>query len=187
MPGDPFENELRDGASETDGLASVVVIDKREDVAAICGRVDGSPTYAVVIHAPAGNRPLSTELGMRRLQRHAEDSGRVVAIATTNTALASRARQVGVPVARRPDHVRWDSGGKRVVRLFGRSVVAPSVGGYVVFVLAAFFALAFAALALTMAPTATIVATPPVETIEKVVTISASADSAKVDLKAFRA
>jgi hypothetical protein len=186
MPDDPFENEPRDEPSETAGLASVVVIDRREDVAAICGRVDGSPTYAVVIHAPAGNRPLSTELGMRRLQRHAEDSGRVVAIATTNTALASRARQVGVPVARRPDHVRWDAAGKRVIRLFGRSMVAPSVGGYAVFVLAAFIALVFAGLALTMAPTATIVITPPTETIEKTITISASPDSGKVDLNALK-
>ncbi len=189
MPDEPEETYEEEGADErfdATGLASVVSVDRREDVAAICGRVDASPTFAVVIHAPGGNRPLSTELGMRRLQRHAEDSGRVVAIATSNTALASRARQVGIPVARRPDHIRWDSAGKRVVRVVGRSWALPSVGGYMMFLVAAVIALAFAALALTMAPSATIVAMPPTETIEKTVTISASPDAGKVDLKALK-
>ena len=56
------------GGPDSSSLASVVLIDRREDIAAICGRVDIAPTYAVVIHAPDGNRQLSTELGMRRLK-----------------------------------------------------------------------------------------------------------------------
>ena len=189
MPDEPErtdESEDSDERFNTAGLASVVSVDRREDVAAICGRVDGSPTFAVVIHAPGGNRPLSTELGMRRLQRHAEDSGRVIAIATSNTALAARARQVGIPVARRPDRVRWDSGGKRVLRVFGRSWVAPSMGGYLVFLIALVVAAAFGALSLTMAPSATVVAIPPVDTVERIVTISASPDAGKVDVKALK-
>ncbi|MCC7089117.1 MAG: hypothetical protein IT295_08180, partial [Dehalococcoidia bacterium] len=35
-----------------ESLASVVLVERSEDIAAICGRVDGAPTWAVVIHAP---------------------------------------------------------------------------------------------------------------------------------------
>ena len=71
-----------DGAAPREDVASVVLVERPEDVAAICGRVDAAPTWAVVIHAPEGNRQLSTELGMRRLIHHAQDGGKVIAIAT---------------------------------------------------------------------------------------------------------
>ena len=72
-PPDERENDEEELLEE--GLASVVLVEPRDDVAAICGRVDTAPTFAVVVHAPKGNRQLSTELGIRRLARHAEDSG----------------------------------------------------------------------------------------------------------------
>ncbi len=174
-----------DDTFDASGLASVVRVDRQEDVAAICGRVDGAPTFAVVIHAPQGNRPLSTELGMRRLLRHAGDTGRTVAIATSNTALASRARQVGVPVARRPDHVRWDSAGKRVVHVFGRSFVPPALGNYLLFAIVIIFAGVFGALAVTLAPAATITVFPPTELVTEVVTIAASENFDDVDVEAL--
>ncbi|HQW51981.1 MAG TPA: hypothetical protein PL082_07985, partial [Tepidiformaceae bacterium] len=93
--------QRREGSGRpSESLASVVLVERSEDIAAICGRVDTAPTWAVVIHAPDGNRQLSTELGMRRLVRHGEESGKVVAIATRSSGLASRARQVGIPVSR---------------------------------------------------------------------------------------
>ena len=70
-----------DGEAVREDVASVVLVDRAEDVAAVCGRVDAAPTWAVVIHAPEGNRPLGTELGMRRLIHHAQDAGKVIAIA----------------------------------------------------------------------------------------------------------
>lgn len=168
---------------ETGGLASVIVIDKNDDVASVCGRVDTAPTFAVVVHAPRGNRRLSTELGMRRLQRHADDSGKVVAIATSSLALANRARQVGIPVARRPEHVRWDAPGKRVLRVAGKSLLLPAVGGWVqAFAILAVFAV-FIGLALTMAPSAAVKVVPPAETLSEVVTITASADFTEINLE----
>src|SRR5690606_21195862 len=101
-------------------------IERAEDVAGVCGRLDTAPTWAIVIHAPDGNRQLSTELGMRRLLRHAEESGRMVAVATRSSSLASRARGLGVPVARKPDHIRWDAPGRVVWRLGGMSIAAPN-------------------------------------------------------------
>lgn len=167
----------------TESLASVVLVERSEDIAAICGRVDMAPTWAVVIHAPDGNRQLSTELGMRRLVRHAEEAGKIVAIATRSSSLASRARQIGVPVSRRPDTVRWDAGGRYVVRLGPLSVAAPAVGRYVQGLVILAVGLVAIGLALTMAPAARVVAYPPTETVSQVVTISASEDYATVNLE----
>ncbi|MGI8925699.1 MAG: hypothetical protein ACR2HN_03505 [Tepidiformaceae bacterium] len=181
----PEQPVLEAGALDDDvsSLASVVEIDRYEDIGTICGRVDTAPTFAVVIHAPRGNRQLTTELGMRRLQRHADESGRAIAIATTAVALASRARQVGMPVARRPEYVRWESGGRRVVQVGKYSLLAPALGRYVqlgaiIAVAAVFFVLAIAA-----APSAKIVAYPPVETLTRTVEVTASTDRDEIDFE----
>lgn len=168
-----------------ESLASVVLVERSEDIAAICGRLDLAPTWAVVIHAPDGNRQLGTELGMRRLVRHAEEGGKVIAIATRSSSLGSRARQAGIPVSRRPDTVRWDAGGRYVFRIGPLSVAAPAVGRYVQVAFIAAIGLLAVALALTMAPSATVVAYPPGETLSQVITISASEDYASVNLETF--
>ncbi len=186
MPDDqeaPEDESPPGEADDVSGLASVVHVERHEDVAAVCGRVDAAPTYAVVIHAPQGNRHLSTELGIRRLRRHAEDSGRVVAIATTNISLAARARQARIPVARRPEHVRWESGGHRVFRLGGRSLVLPSLGRYLQIAAILGIALVFVGALLTVAPAGHVDAYPPTETLSASVVITASADREEADLE----
>lgn len=130
-------------------VASVVSVDKREDVATICGRLDSAPTFAVVIHAPRGNQQLATEYGMRRLRRYADETGHVIAIATGNRSLISRATGAGLPVARKPANVRWDRPGRSVVTLGRISLALPSLGplpgilaigvGFLIIVLAALF------------------------------------------------
>src|SRR5262249_32950496 len=156
-----------------DGLASVILVEPRDDVTAVCGRVDAASTFAVIIHAPRGNRSLSTELGMRRLQRHAGDSGRAVPLATRSRPLVARAHPRGVPVAGRPEHVRWDAGGRKVLRLgWGRSLVLPAFGGALQLIAVLAVILVIAALALTMAPSADVTITPPSELLQKAVTIT---------------
>lgn len=184
---DPQSGRDVSGDGPDEERASVVVAGPAEDVAAICGRLDTAPTWAVVIHAPDGNRQLTTELGMRRLLRHAEDAGKTVAIATRSASLASRARQAGVPVSRRPDDVRWDSGGKVVLRLGPLSLAAPPLGRYIqVLIIVAVAAVAGAAL-FTVVPSGRVVAYPPVETVTRVVAITASEDFDALDLEAGRA
>lgn len=150
-------------APPTDGLASVVLVDPRDDVAGVCGYIDAAPTFAVVLHAPDGNRQLASQLGMRRLVRHAEDTGRVIAIATRSRALAARARQLGVPVGRRPEKVRWDAGGRRVLWLGPVSIAFPGVSRYLQFAVLALAALIAAAATLTIGPHASITIAPPVD------------------------
>lgn len=164
-------------------IASVVLIDRSEDLAAVCGRIDGAPTWAVVLHAPGGNRQLSTELGMRRLIHHAEEAGKVIAIATRSGALSSRARELNVPVARKPQGIRWDAGGRHVVQVGRLSLSAPSIGRYVQVAVIAGVALAAVYLIFAMAPSATITAYPPTETVTDVITISASESRSEVNLE----
>ncbi len=171
---------------DPDGLASVILIEKGDDIASICGRVDTAPTFAVVLHAPDGNRPLSGELGMRRLQRHADESGKVVAIATPSLSLSNRARQVGIPVARRPEHIRWDAGGKRVLRFGSKSVVLPALGIWIQLLTIAAVLVVAIGLALTMAPSVDVRAVPPTESLTRTVRVTASPDFAEVDLEALR-
>jgi hypothetical protein len=171
---------------DTSGLASVVLIDRREEIASICGRLDAAPTFAVVIHAPDGNRALSSELGMRRLQRHAQETGKVIAIATGASALGARARQLGVPLSRNPEQVRWDSGGRRVLRLGRRALVLPRVSGYFRGVVVLALTGAAIGLAVTMAPSATLTVTPPVETLTRAITITASPDRDAIDFDNLR-
>ncbi|MGE0601862.1 MAG: baseplate J/gp47 family protein [Dehalococcoidia bacterium] len=172
-----------EAAAPRDDVASVVLVERSEDVAAVCGRIDGAPTWAVVIHAPGGNRQLSTELGMRRLIHHAEEAGKVIAIATRSGALSSRARELNVPVARKPQSIRWDAGGRHVVRVGKFNFAAPSIGRYVQ--VAIIVAVAFAGLFLifAMGPSATITAYPPTETVTEVITITASESRDSVNLE----
>lgn len=165
-----------------EGVASVVMVEKTEDVAAVCGRVDGAPTWAVVVHAPEGNRQLCTELGMRRLIHHAADAGKVVAVATRNASLASRARELGVPVARKPQHVRWDAGGRHVVRVGRLSLAPPSIGRYVQAAIILAVAGVGAFLLLAMAPSATVTVYPPTETVSEVISVIASEQRSAIDL-----
>ena len=166
--------------------ASVVVVDANEDIATICGRIDTAPTYAVVVHAPGGNRDMSREIGMRRLKRHAEESGRTVAIATPSVSLASRARQVRIPCARKPEHVRWDAAGRVVVRLGNASVLIPPLGRYLQVLLIVAVALAAVAALLAVGPSARVTAYPPTETIETRISITASPAYTEVDVAALR-
>jgi hypothetical protein len=176
-----------DGAAPREDVASVVLVERPEDVAAICGRVDAAPTWAVVIHAPEGNRQLSTELGMRRLIHHAQDGGKVIAIATRSGSLASRARELGVPVSRKPQDVRWDAGGKHVIGAGRFSLAAPSVGRYVQVAIIAAVAFGTLFLVLTVGPSAKVTAYPPTETVSEIVTITASESRTELDLETLEA
>ncbi len=170
-------------AASRGDVASVVLVERSEDVAAVCGRIDGAPTWAVVIHAPGGNRQLSTELGMRRLIHHADEAGKVIAIATRSGSLSSRARELNVPVARKPQSIRWDAGGRHVVRVGRLNVAAPSIGRYVQVAIIAGVAFAGLFLIFAMAPAATITAYPPTETVTEVITITASESRDSVNLE----
>ncbi len=182
----PLDSVVNDEEFAPEERATVLHVDRGEDIASICGRVEMAPTFAVILWAPAGNRSLATELGIRRLLRHAEESGKQVAIATASVALASRARQARIPVARRPEHIRWDAPGRIAVRLGPLTLLLPAVGRYVQVATIVAVAVAAGGLALTMGPSATVVLYPPTETLEESVLVSASPNFDSIDPERLR-
>ena len=189
MSEEPVQPEVPRPADEdeyAEERATVIHVDRGEDIAGICGRVEMAPTYAVIIYAPAGNRSLATELGIRRLLRHAEESGKRVAIATSSVSLASRARQARIPVARRPEHIRWDAPGRIVVRVGGVTLLLPAIGRYLQVLAILLFAVVGVALLLTMGPSATVVVYPPVEVLEETVLVTASPNFEEIDPEQLR-
>jgi len=176
----------RTASDEDQPLASVIQIGRHEDIASICGRIDAAPTYAVVISVPGGNRSLSREIGLRRVIRHAEESGRTIAFATTSSALSSRARSLRIPVARKPEHVRWDAGGRVILRVAGRSIAVPAVGRLMQMAIIAAVALLVATAAFTIGPKATIVASPPAIAADRVITVTASPSIGEPDYALLR-
>ncbi len=163
--------------------AAVVPVGRREEIDAICGRIDSAPSLAVVLHAPNGNRAMASELGMRRVVRHVEASGRVLAVATRSGALARRARAQGVPVSWNPYKVHWGSGGKVVFRLGPLALLVPPFGRYAQYVALALFVLAVAAALFTAGPSVTVTAYPRTQTVEGLAVVRASARIEEIDFE----
>jgi len=163
-------------------LASVVPIGRREPIDGICGRIDAAPSMSVVLHAPSGNRAMAEELGMRRVARHVEASGRIFAVATRSNILARRARAEGVPVSWSPRRVRWDSGGKVVVPLGFTTLLVPPLGRYSQYIALLFFVLAVAAVLFTAGPSATVRVYPPTETVGTLTVVRATDRVDELDL-----
>jgi hypothetical protein len=183
---EPVQPEPESEAESDAAYASVVHVDRHDDVATICGRIDTAPSYAVVVHAPGGNRALSREIGMRRVIRHADETGKALAFATTSVALSSRARSLGIPVARKPEHVRWDAGGRVIWRIAGKSIAVPAFGRLVQVLVIVGIAVGLAALAFTMGPSVTVIAYPPSETLDATVLLTASENFEEIDLQRMR-
>ena len=119
---------------------------------------------------------------MRRVARHAEGSGRVLAVATRSGVLARRARAQGVPVSWNPRKVHWGSGGKVVIRLGSFALLVPPFGRYAQYVALAVFILAAAAALFTAGPSATVKVYPRTQTVEGVTVVRASPRVDELDL-----
>ncbi|WP_322796935.1 baseplate J/gp47 family protein [Tepidiforma sp.] len=113
--------------------------------------------------------------------RHADEAGRVVAIATRSRALAARARQAGIPVAPRPNRVRWDAPGRYVVALGPLALALPPVGRYIQVLVIVLVAAVALLLALFLAPSGRVTVYPPTETLADTVTVRVSHDLAVPD------
>ncbi len=176
--GEPLPEPERD-------IASVVPIGRHEEVDGVCGRIDSAPTLAVVLHAPGGNHAMAEELGMRRVVRHVEASGRVFAIATRSGALARRARELRVPVASDPRKVHWRSGGKVVVRLGSAVLLLPPFGRYAPYAVLGLFVLAILAGLWTAGPSVTVTVYPRTETVSGLAVVRASPRVDAVDFESL--
>lgn len=183
---DPTPPEFVSGDELDDDVVSVVSVERSDEVAIVCGRVDSAPSYWVIVHAPRGNRALSTDLGMHRLRRHAEESGRLVAIATRSPGLAGRARALQIPVASRPEFVRWDAPGKSVFRLGGKSFAVPAVGRYIQLAILSTAVLLAAALVVSIVPSARVTVFPPADLLSATIDVTAPPEITEANIDALQ-
>jgi hypothetical protein len=163
--------------------ASVVHVERDDDIASILGKVDTAPTSAVVLSVRS-NRTLTSELGMRLLERHGQVTGRRIAIATSSWSIRNRARQAGIPVSVSPRHISWDR--PRASLAFGEMALpVPSWTTIfqVTFLIAAF--LAMLALVVTMLPSATVTVFPATEPVTRTVRVTGNTANTTVDAVAL--
>lgn len=158
---------------------SVVTVERDDDIPSICGKIDTAKHLRVVLVAPRGNAVMERELlGARLVRRHADRTGREIALITRNRRLAQRARGERIPVMASLD-------GRPVgafrIAVGGRQVTLPQtrrlVGGVVGAVAAAAGLLA----ALAYFPTATVTAYPTMRAVSQPVEVVAGRNVSAVD------
>lgn len=160
---------------------AAAVIHREDSLTAIFGKIDAADSPRVALVAPRGNRELSKALGMRRLRRHVDITGKDVMLVTRTGSLKGRAREVGlaaVSTVRAVDFERYGRGG---VRVGGVTVPLPGLG---LFLRLTAFAVAIAALAsviLLYLPQATVQVFPLIQNNSVTSAITLSNDATTVN------
>ena len=169
---------------------AVIAIDKDDDLASVFGKIEMADSPRVALVARKGNRELATQLGMRRLQRHLDLSGRDLSLVTRSRPLRLRAREEGVPATGSLRGVRFTqpSGG---LQLGWITLRLPTLGALFALVLFVAMAAAGTAVLFWYVPTAAITVTLPTEPVSDVIdfvvdTKAGEASSAKHVLPARR-
>lgn len=177
---------VMDTADEADfprlvpGAYAAVVIERGDDLASVFGKIAAAASPRVALVARRGNRELSTQLGMRRLQRHLDLSGRDLILVTRSRSLRLRAREEGLPAVGSLKNVDFDRGPG--LHLGWVTLRLPALGALLA---VAIFTIAVAlgvAVLLFYVPTATVTFSVPVETVGDAVDIVADTKVADVNV-----
>ncbi|HLZ71276.1 MAG TPA: hypothetical protein VKV26_15345 [Dehalococcoidia bacterium] len=107
---------------------AAAVIRREDSLTAIFGKLDAADSPRVALVAPRGNEELARALGMRRLRRHVDTTGKDVMIVTHSGALRGRAREVGLATVGNVKKVDFERYGRGGVRVGGVIVPLPGVG-----------------------------------------------------------
>jgi len=107
---------------------AAAVIRREDSLTAIFGKLDAADSPRVALVAPRGNEELSRALGMRRLRRHVDMTGKDVMLVTHSGALRGRAREVGLATVGNVKKVDFERYGRGGVRVGGVVVPLPGIG-----------------------------------------------------------
>lgn len=164
---------------EHEGYAAVA-IDRGDDLASVFGKIDAADSPRIALVAPRGNRELSRQLGMRRLQRHLDLTGKDLILVTRSRGLRVRAREEGVPSATSLKRIDFDQP-DRGLQLGWLTLRLPSIGALISLAL---FVAAVALGAIVLfwyVPTATVTVYVPTETIGDTVDLLLDAKAGEVN------
>jgi len=170
---------------------AAVVVHREDSLTAIFGKLDAADSPRVALVAPRGNEELAKPLGMRRLRRHIDMTGKDLMLVTHSGSLKSRAREVGLASVGNIRNVDFERYGRRGVNLGGIIVPLPGLG---LFLRLAAFIAAIAVLGgavLLYLPEATVQVYPQIQTLSNTAQITigtaiASVNAATGDVPAHR-
>ncbi|MFN8556215.1 MAG: baseplate J/gp47 family protein [Dehalococcoidia bacterium] len=132
--------------------------------------IDSAAPPRVALVAPKGNRELARQLGMRRLQRHLDLTGKDLILVSRSRPLRVRAREEGLPAVGRLSRVDFDRPGGAGLQLGWVTLRLPTIGALLALALFTAAVAAGAVVLLWYVPTAQVTvylpARPETETVD---------------------
>lgn len=107
---------------------AAAIVHHDDTLTAIFGKIDAADSPRVALVAHHGNDELATPLGMRRLRRYVDRSGKDVMIVTRSRAIRARAREVGLAVVGNLKRVDFERYGRTGISIGGALVPLPGLG-----------------------------------------------------------
>lgn len=160
---------------------ATVAIERADDLPDIFGKIDTAASPRVALLVRRGNRELSTPLGMRRLVRHLERSGRDVVLVTRSRVLRARAREEGLSVVSSVKRVNF-SGRPHGLQLGWIVVRPPALGTLLTLLLLTATTLLGGAALFWYLPSARVTLYVPAETLSEVVELTADTRASEVNV-----
>lgn len=168
--------------SPEDAAYAAVAIERNDDLAAVFGRIDAADSPRVALVAPRGNRELAGQLGMRRLQRHLDLTGKDLILVTRSRLLRVRAREEGVPAVTSLRRVDFDRPGWRGLQLGWMTLRLPTLGAFLAVTLFVASVAAGAAVLFWYVPTAAVTVFLPAPVVADTVDLVADSKAAEVNV-----
>lgn len=162
----------------------IVIVEPTDDIAAICGKMDIGPSDQVILVARGRNRALRSELGLPRIKRHAELTGKELALVTRNRELRSRARQLHLPVFNSVKGVWFGRRPSWIIAIgaYSWAIPRPSLQGLIRPVGMFSLLLGLVILAYLFIPSATVTVQPQTETVVRIIPVMGSPSMLQVSV-----
>ncbi len=162
---------------------AAVAIDHDDDLPAVFGKIDSAGSPRVALIAPRGSRELSRQLGMRRLQRHLDLTGKDLILVTRSRALRIRGREEGVPAVTSLRRVNFDRPNGFGLQLGWMTLRLPTLGALLAVALFVATVVAGAVVLFWYVPTATVTVFVPAETMVDTIDIVADSKAAEASIE----
>jgi hypothetical protein len=165
----------------------LVIVEPDDDIAAICGKMDMSPSDQVILAVRRRNRSLRSEVGLPRVKKHALNTGRTIALVTSDRELRARARQLEMPVFGSIKRVRFGALNPWVFSVGALSIVIPRPDLSGLFRLALFGGAGalLLLLAYVFLPSATVTIQPETQTVGRILNVVANSKVTQTSVADF--
>jgi hypothetical protein len=171
-----------EGAARAVPAFAAVTVARDDDLPSVFGKIDAADSPRVALVAPRGNRDLARRLGMRRLQRHLDLTGKDLILVTRARVLRVRAREEGVPCVTSLRRVNFDRRGSGGLQLGWVTLRLPTLGTFLAVALFVLAVVAGAAVLFWYVPTATVTVFLPTETAAESIDIVVGAKVTEIDV-----